>query len=481
VRVGFFKPEGAFVSRQVVEGNFLKFLAEYVETVPVPVPRVLASPPSHFTEQDRLAGRLAVLSDLEELGLDYVYSGLGSLTPFLLIARELNKSSLSFVIPALAVSPDGWLVHWMLVAPLLRPGDIVMIPNETTWRALERVSPVFGEHGALIPWPIDLQRVVRMLEEPGQPVAGERTVVYVGRMVHEKNVHLLIESMPAILREVPGAQLQLFVPTLAGGELNVSPQYYQQLRRCCKKLSVARNVDFIGPVGEKAKYRHIANSAALVSASLFSGETFGYAILEALACGTPVVCTAWNGHRDLVIDGYNGFLISTFWRGNVACLDEQGLRQGLINVLTVGAEERARLRRDAQTSATKYDYRRVIPNLVSVLGEQSSVKATAPRERGFQSFGSFLEAPMRATEGIWADTLLQQFGELTSLSYGALAGMRYGDSEAEKKVAFLRAVGELGAYLTAEYVSNDGQVGISCNCTEREPPRALEREGFPAA
>jgi D-inositol-3-phosphate glycosyltransferase len=42
-------------------------------------------------------------------------------------------------------------------------------------------------------------------------------------------------------------------------------------------------------------------------------DTFGITLLEAMACGTPVVATDWGGHRDIVEHGRAGFLVPTGW------------------------------------------------------------------------------------------------------------------------------------------------------------------------
>ena len=42
-------------------------------------------------------------------------------------------------------------------------------------------------------------------------------------------------------------------------------------------------------------------------------ETFGLAVAEAMAAGLPLVVSDWNGYRDLVRDGMDGFRVATRW------------------------------------------------------------------------------------------------------------------------------------------------------------------------
>ena len=42
-------------------------------------------------------------------------------------------------------------------------------------------------------------------------------------------------------------------------------------------------------------------------------ETFGLAVAEAMAAGVPLVVSDWNGYRDLVRDGMDGFRVPTRW------------------------------------------------------------------------------------------------------------------------------------------------------------------------
>jgi glycosyltransferase involved in cell wall biosynthesis len=43
-------------------------------------------------------------------------------------------------------------------------------------------------------------------------------------------------------------------------------------------------------------------------------ETFGQTVIEAMASELPVICSDWDGYRDLVVDGKTGYLIPTYWQ-----------------------------------------------------------------------------------------------------------------------------------------------------------------------
>ena len=61
--------------------------------------------------------------------------------------------------------------------------------------------------------------------------------------------------------------------------------------------------------------KHQALAAADIAVSLVDNpqETFGLAVAEAMAAGVPLVVSDWNGYRDLVRDGMDGFRVPTRW------------------------------------------------------------------------------------------------------------------------------------------------------------------------
>lgn len=80
-----------------------------------------------------------------------------------------------------------------------------------------------------------------------------------------------------------------------------------RLRRLCEELNVHEAVRFVGyvPPEEVWKYHHMMS----VFVALSRREGFGVAVLEASACGKPVVASDIGGLREVVVPGVTGFLV----------------------------------------------------------------------------------------------------------------------------------------------------------------------------
>lgn len=57
----------------------------------------------------------------------------------------------------------------------------------------------------------------------------------------------------------------------------------------------------------------LAAADVLVAATDNTQETFGLSLLEAQSAGVPVVASRFDGYKDLVVDGEDGFLVDTWW------------------------------------------------------------------------------------------------------------------------------------------------------------------------
>jgi len=79
------------------------------------------------------------------------------------------------------------------------------------------------------------------------------------------------------------------------------------------RTQASPTVGYIYLDGRDVKQRNFAWSSADIFCSLADNiqETFGLAPLEAMAAGLPVVASDWNGYRDTIREGVDGFLIKT--------------------------------------------------------------------------------------------------------------------------------------------------------------------------
>jgi alpha-1,6-mannosyltransferase len=121
---------------------------------------------------------------------------------------------------------------------------------------------------------------------PARPGRGDvLRLVHAGRLSREKSPHLAVATAVALHRRGVPVRLDVYGTGPHRDEL--------------EELAGSAPVVFHGHVaGRRELARRLAR--ADIALSVCPGETFGLAVLEALACGTPVVTAAYGGARELV-------------------------------------------------------------------------------------------------------------------------------------------------------------------------------------
>ena len=134
-------------------------------------------------------------------------------------------------------------------------------------------------------------------------------VLFVGRLVEKKAAGVLIRAMAQVQQLVPQAELTIV------GE---GPQH-EELQQLANELKV--QVNFLGEMSnDKVRAQlHEARIFCLPSITASNGDAEGLPIvlLEAQACGLPVVTSARGGRDEGIADGVTGF---SFDEGNVDVL-----------------------------------------------------------------------------------------------------------------------------------------------------------------
>ena len=83
-------------------------------------------------------------------------------------------------------------------------------------------------------------------------------------------------------------------------------------------------VRYIGPVGPDRRGDLLGGARALLHLVNFD-EPFGFSVVEAMACGTPVIARSRGSMSEIVRDGENGFLVSSLDEAVVAVHASDGM------------------------------------------------------------------------------------------------------------------------------------------------------------
>ena len=147
---------------------------------------------------------------------------------------------------------------------------------------------------------IDLERVSiknDSLDRERFARADERAVVFVGRLVPEKGVQVLLDAVPKVLRRCHDAK---FIVVGSG-------PHEDELRRIASSLGVGEKVQFTGYVDIATKNTLLGWAEAVVIPSLY--EPFGIVALEAMGSEVPVIASATGGLTEVINDRVDGLLV----------------------------------------------------------------------------------------------------------------------------------------------------------------------------
>jgi glycosyltransferase involved in cell wall biosynthesis len=116
-----------------------------------------------------------------------------------------------------------------------------------------------------------------------------------------------------------------------------------------EQLGLGDRVNLLGSIGEESVLERLRNSDVFVLPSVGLGEAAPVSVMEAMACGRPVVCSIIGGTRDMIDHGRDSYLIE---QG-----DEAGLADAFVE-LAHDPDRRRRIGAAARERAVRqFDYR----------------------------------------------------------------------------------------------------------------------------
>lgn len=176
--------------------------------------------------------------------------------------------------------------------------DAVVCVSQTVKDDLRRLGAASHRRATLIYNPIipsDFDILVQQtVDHPWLTDKTQPTLVAVGRLLPVKDYPTLLRALAHVLQTKP-------VRLLILGEGTERPA----LTALVNELKLQDSVCLVGECDNVFPFLQAADLFVLASTS----EAFGNVLVEALACGTPVVSTDCGGPREILQDGLYGTLV----------------------------------------------------------------------------------------------------------------------------------------------------------------------------
>lgn len=228
----------------------------------------------------------------------------------------MGKSRLTITL--LEVWNDYWYTYLgtlgffgkLLERMTLQLTNKIICISEKTLKDLQQIRKVPGV--VIVPPGIDFQEI-----ENFKPKNDSWDVIFAGRLIKEKRVDLLINALPLVKESYPNINCVV---------IGDGPEM-ENLKKLSIDLGLRENLAFLGFLENSGDLLgHMKSSKVFVLPS--EREGFGIVVLEANACGLPVVVveSSMNAAVDLVQEGTNGF-ISLPNYGDMALKITQALKE----------------------------------------------------------------------------------------------------------------------------------------------------------
>jgi len=234
---------------------------------------------------------LWVIKNRENYDLIHAFSGLPGGITALLSGKPYIISLRGTEVPGYE-RRFSWLIR--LIKPLiklsLRKAKAVDANSQYLKNLALKTAPDLKI--AVIPNGVDSKIFYPAKKLPNKPV-----ILCNSRLGKRKGVEYLIRAMPLVLKSLSGVRL-----ILAGEGVEK-----ENLKRLANELKLDKQVKFLGQVEHKQLPEIYRKASVFVLPSL--SESLSNSLLEALACGLPVVVTKVGGNQEL-ISKKNGILVT---------------------------------------------------------------------------------------------------------------------------------------------------------------------------
>ncbi|MFH1505316.1 MAG: glycosyltransferase [Candidatus Omnitrophota bacterium] len=177
------------------------------------------------------------------------------------------------------------------------------------------------------------------------------TIVSIGRISPTKGYEYLIEGLKKVVRFNPYIKLKII-----GSADKSKEKYLRHLKALVNRFSLSYNVEF---VGFKQDIENILKDARILVAPSVIEESFGRVVIEAFACGVPVIASKIGGFEEVIENGRDGILAEPANSADISreilkILNEPEYAENLVNNARKKVEERYTMKECLRQAAEVY-------------------------------------------------------------------------------------------------------------------------------
>lgn len=230
--------------------------------------------------------------------------------PIILTVHTLEKTGTNMIYPNINYLTNkvfSYLINY-LECRLVKNANIVTAVSSVVAKEIEMSFGLNTNKVKVIGNAVDTELFI--------PSGSKEKIPYVlfsGRLYVRKGLYDLLESAKIVCQKIPSLKF-----LIAG-----SGPLERNIRRIIKKEGLSQKVILLGKLDLKSLLKYYQNATVLVLPSY--AESFPTVILEAMACGIPVVATAVGDVPKIVINGKTGFLVPS--------RDPEALGQAILKIL----------------------------------------------------------------------------------------------------------------------------------------------------
>lgn len=236
---------------------------------------------------------------ISETKPDIIHAGYVSICGFICALTRFHPFLLMPWGSDILLEPKKSILKRQLVSYAIKESDLITCDAESVKKELVRRFNYNNDKIIIFPRGIDLSlftpsRTSNSLENLG----WKNNLIVICTRQHKKlyGIEYLIEAMPKIVTKYENARF------LFAGSGPLTSLYKKRI----KDLGVERYVKFLGFVSNKLLPHYLNIADVYVSPSLSDGTSI--CLLEAMACGLPVVVTNVDANLEWINNGYNGLI-----------------------------------------------------------------------------------------------------------------------------------------------------------------------------